>query len=192
MKRFSWNVGTLAVVIGAGLAFNTPTLEAKEGFSDKVQTSKDILKEFLQKEGAAKLSKVEFTPTDAQKAAIQSCGADPKGSFTMYKGLGADGALIGTVLVIDQAGKEGPLQLLMGVKPDGSVYDIAFTVFGEERGKPALSWKYLKQFVGKKASDPIQLGKDVDGVSGASWTSKGVTHAVKKGLCVYQEASKGG
>lgn len=183
------NKGSFALAFTAALLLAAPQLDAKEGFSDKVQTLKEGLKEMLQKEGATKLSKVEFTPNDAQKAAIQACSVDAKGTYTMYKGLAED-KLIGTVVVVDQAGKEGPLQLLLGVKPDGSLYDIAFTVFGEERGKPALSWKYLKQFIGKKASDPIQLGKDVDGVTGASWTSKGVTHAVKKGLCVYQEAMK--
>jgi Na+-translocating ferredoxin:NAD+ oxidoreductase RnfG subunit len=179
-----------ALALGLGLLVQPA--QAKEGFSDKVTTVKDGLKEMLQKEGAAKLSKVEFTPTDPQKKAIKTCGADASGTYTLYKGLKADGSLVGTVIVVDQAGKEGPLQLLVATKPDGTIYDLAFTVFGEERGKPALSWNYLKQFVGKSASSPITLGKDVDGVSGASYTSHSVAAAVKKAVCVGAEASKTG
>lgn len=187
MKRMSvrgsfWIVAALT----AGLA---GTSMAKEGFSDKVVTLKDGLKEMLQAEGAAKLVKLQVTPTAEQKAAIEKrCSIDPSGSYTFYQGQKADGSLVGTVSVIDQAGKEGPLQLLIALHPDGTVYDAAFTVFGEERGKPALSWRYLKQYVGKNPGSPLTLGKDVDAVSGATMTSTAVAKAFKRAVCVYSEA----
>lgn len=187
-KSLGLKLGVLSL-LAIGVAA-TPTLEAKEGFSDKVTTLKDGLKEMLQGQGAAKLSKVQFVPTDAQKKAIKSCGADSDPNYTLYKGLKADGSVMGSVLVIDQAGKEGPLQMLIALKPDGTIYDIAFTIFGEERGKPALSWNYLKQFMGKGPTNAITLGKDVDAVTGASYTSQAVATGVKKAVCVFAEASK--
>jgi len=180
-----------ALCLSAGLTAGQAA--AKEGFSDKVVTLKDGLKEMLQAKGAAKLSKLTLTPTADQKAAVQKkCSIDVTGTYTFYQGLRADGSLVGTVGVIDEAGKEGPLQMLVGLTPEGSIYDAAFTVFGEERGKPALSWNFLKQFIGKTASSPLMPGKDVDGVSGASYTSKSVAIIMKRAACVYAEVAPHG
>ena len=166
---------------------------ATQGFSDQVVTLKDGLKEMLQTRGATKLNKLTLTPTPEQKTAIQSkCGMEAPGPYTLYQGLKADGSLVGTVVIMDEKGKEGPLQMLVALQPDGTVYDAAFTVFGEERGKPALSWNFLKQFMGKSSKDPLVPGKDIDGVSGATYTSKAVAVAMKRSVCVYAEVAPHG
>ncbi len=54
----------------------------------------------------------------------------------------------------------------------------------EDKGKPAMKWNFLKQYVGKSPSDPLTLGKDIDAVSGATWTSTSVTFAVKKAVVI--------
>ena len=86
----------------------------------------------------------------------------------------------GTCRLLDELVQRGAHEL----------YEI--TVFGEERGKPALSWSYLKQFIGKGPANSITIGKDIDGVTGASNTSRAVTSAVKKAVCVYAEANRSG
>lgn len=94
---------------------------------------------------------------------------------------------MGSVVIVAQEGKEGPLQAVVALKPDGTIYDIGFTVFGEDKGKPALNYSFLKQFIGKKATDKVKVGEDVDGISGATMTSTGVATAVKKALAVHKE-----
>ncbi len=144
------------------------------------------LKEMLQAEGATKLKKRTVTVGADQARTIQQAhGVDVAGTYTVYQGLDADDNLIGSVVVINQEGKEGPLQLMIALRPDGTLYDIGFTLFGEDKGKPALSWGFLKQYFGKTSRDPLQLGKDIDAVSSATITSTSVTEAVKKVLVVY-------
>ena len=94
---------------------------------------------------------------------------------------------MGTVLVVNQAGKEGPLQVLVAINPEGTVYDVGFTVFGEDKGKPAMKWTFLKQFLGVKVDHPVEIGEDIDGISGATWTSTSIAIAVKRGLAVFTE-----
>lgn len=186
---YKWMWALVGIVAFQGL----DQAAATQGFSDQVVTLKDGLKEMLQTRGATKLNKLTLTPTPEQKAAIQTrCAMEAPGPYTLYQGLKADGGLVGTVVIMDEKGKEGPLQILVALQPDGTVYDAAFTVFGEERGKPALSWNFLKQFMGKSSKDPLVPGKDIDGVSGATYTSKAVAVAMKRSVCVYAEVAPHG
>lgn len=181
---FARKTGLVAVIMAMSFAGSGV---AKEGFSDSVVTLKDGLKVMLQDKGATSLKKTTITPSAAQIAAVQSkCGVDGAGTYTLYQG---SGGFNGSVMQIDQKGKEGPLQLLVGIGPDGKVYDAAFTVFGEKRGKPALSWNYLKQYVGKDEKSQLELGKDIQQVAKATYTSKSVLVAIKRAVCVYAEAA---
>ena len=112
-------------------------------------------------------------------------GVEATGTYTIYRGLDAEDEAIGSVVIVNEPGKEGPLQIIVALRPDGEIYDVGFTIFGEDKGKPALSWGNLKQYLGKTLDDQIVLGRDIDGVSGATWTSTLVAAAVKKALVVY-------
>ncbi|WP_456426323.1 FMN-binding protein [Rhodocaloribacter sp.] len=152
----------------------------------EVVSLRSALKEMLQTEGATRLKKLTVTVDAGQARAVKKQhNVDVAGSYTVYQGLDDEGNLIGSVVIVNEAGKEGPLQVLVALRPDGAVYDLGFTIFGEDKGKPALSWGYLKQYLGKKPGDPIILGRDIDGVSGATWTSTSVAAAVKTAVLVY-------
>jgi FMN-binding protein len=163
-----------------------PRADAQISKAGDVVSLREGLVTMLQGEGATKMSKlavaVDGQAGDSLRAAY---GVEMSGSYTVYKGLDAAGELIGSVVIMAEDGKEGPLQMLVAVRPDGSVYDLGFTVFGEDKGKPALQYGYLRQFVGKATGDPITLGDDIDGVSGATWTSTSVSHAVKRAVVLY-------
>ncbi len=174
------------------LAFITPgttnVVLAQVAKKGEVISLKDGLKEMLQNQGAKNLKKLTAA-VDAEKAASikEKYQAEVSGSFTVYQGIDADGGVMGSVVQISEDGKEGPLQLLVAFKPNGEIYDVGFTLFGEDKGKTANSWNYLKQFIGKTPSDAIMLGKDIDGISGATWTSESVSGAVKRAAAVFGE-----
>jgi Na+-translocating ferredoxin:NAD+ oxidoreductase RnfG subunit len=183
MKNLTKSVALLVMLVI--LAAPASAQIAKTGTTT---TLKDALKVMLQDEGAAGLKKLTVNVSGEQaKGLTGTHGVDTEGSYTVYNGTKADGSVMGTVVVVNQAGKEGPLQVLVALRPDGTVYDVGFTVFGEDKGKPALNWSFLKQFVGKKVTQPVTIGDDVDGISGATWTSTSVATAVKRALAVYKE-----
>ena len=153
-----------------------------------IVTLKEALKESLQKEGAKSLRKQVFAISDEQKIEIQKqYGFEPDDEYLMYTGLDAEKEPVGSVLVINIQGKEGPLQMVIALTPEsGTVYNLGFTVFGEERGKPAANPSYLSQFIGADSNKGFVLGEDVDAVTGATWTSRSVNEAVKVAVVVYE------
>ncbi len=155
-------------------------------FADVV-TVKAALKEALQANGAKSLVKREVVPTAEQAAEMAKLyGIEAGKKYTMYTGLTAEKKPVGTVVIVDVAGYEGPLQMIICIEPDSaSVYDLGFTMFAEERGKPAKEAGYLKQYIGADVSWKYALGKDVDGITGATGTSTAVAAAVKIGTSVY-------
>ena len=141
----------------------------------------------LQKEGAASLKKLTVNVNEEKAAALKNeHGIDAQGAYTVYQGLDGDGGVMGMVMIVNEEGKEGPLQVLLAFRPAGEIYDIGFTVFGEDKGKSALSWGFLKQFIDKKPGDAFSLGKDIDGISGATWTSESISKTVKRAVVIYE------
>jgi Na+-translocating ferredoxin:NAD+ oxidoreductase RnfG subunit len=165
------------------LALLTPATAQIEG----VQNLKSVLKEVLQKKGARSLKKNILKLSAADIKDIQTqYGFKPNSSYTVYTGLDADKKPMGSAVLVDIQGKEGPLQLVVALNNEtGQVYNLAFTVFGEERGKPAAKKTFMKQFIGFTKKNVFKLGKDVDGVSGATWTSTSVTQAVQHAVGIF-------
>ncbi len=168
------------------IAFAAGPASAQVAKKSAVISLKDGLKEMLQKEGAVKLKKLTVN-VDAEKAQalFEDHRVDTEGSYVIYQGLDGEGAVINLVVIVNEEGKEGPLQMLIAMRPDGKVYDVGFTVFGEDKGRRAFSWSYLKQFINKNPREDFVLGKDIDGVSGATWTSESIYFAVKRAVVVY-------
>ncbi len=140
------------------------------------------MKTFLKEElgSSAKLSKETFALSDAQKKEIAKIAESGDESFTFYYGKSAEGALEKACTVLSQKGKEGPMTLGACFDPKGVVKSVRVLEHQEERGKPIAEKGFLSQFQGKKVSDAFQVGKDVDAVSGATYSSRSVSEAVRR------------
>ena len=173
-------------------AISVPTTSAQVAKEGESIALRDGLKAMLQAHGAAKLSKVTVNVDAAgAKSMKDDYGVENgAGSYTVYKGLDGDDNLVGSVIIVNEQGKEGPLQVLVAVNPEGEIYDLGFTIFGEDKGKPAQTWNFLKQYIGKSSGDELTVGKDIDAVSGATWTSTSVTQAVKRAAVIYNSYVK--
>lgn len=84
-----------------------------------------------------------------------------------------------------EKGKEGPITLGGCFTPTGEVSKVSVMEFMEDHGKAVKEDNYLKQYIGKKGSDPIEVGKDIDAVSGATNSSKAISEAVRKASFVF-------
>ena len=170
----------ILLVFIAGL---THSANAQVAQTNDVVSLRDGLKEMLQTQGATSLKKLSINVDEEHARKLREQGISASGAYTVYRGLGANGEVIGNVLIINERGKEGPLQVLVAINPDAQIYDIGFTLFGEDKGKPALSWPFLKQFINQEAGALKDL--KVDGVSGATWTSESVASAINRGAALY-------
>ena len=95
-------------------------------------------------------------------------------------------------------GYDGNITLYVGVAPDGTLRSVSFTELHETPGKGMLCDEpsFKDQFSGKQVSAfKINTGSGderVDGVSGATVSSRAVVNAVNAALDFYQNVIKGG
>lgn len=90
--------------------------------------------------------------------------------------------LIGVALILDEPGAWGPIRFMVRVSPASSVENVVIMNYSEIRGRPISSKDFLSQFIGKTLKDSLKIGGDIDGVSGATISSEGVSFVVKKAL----------
>lgn len=147
------------------------------------------LKDYLKKELAtsAKMAKEVFQLKPEHRTVLKSIAAhSEEDSFSFFYGKTAAGALEKACTVVPQQGKEGPMTIGICFEPSGLVTSVTILSSEEERGKKVAEESFLKQFKGKKMSDAFQVGSDVDGVSGATWSSKAVAEALRKSSFAFK------
>jgi Na+-translocating ferredoxin:NAD+ oxidoreductase RnfG subunit len=95
------------------------------------------------------------------------------------------GQKTGVALVEVQPGKWGPVKYIVALDLTGKVTNLAVMSYVEQRGRPISTRRFLNQFIGKTVTSPVQVGKDVDAVSGATISSRASAFAVKKVIVLY-------
>jgi Na+-translocating ferredoxin:NAD+ oxidoreductase RnfG subunit len=75
---------------------------------------------------------------------------------------------------------------MIGVSPQARIIGIEVLIYRESQGSEIRSKRFMRQFVGKTADAPLQLGRDIDGISGATLSSRSTAYAVKKALALTQ------
>ncbi|MDD5748829.1 MAG: RnfABCDGE type electron transport complex subunit G [Actinomycetota bacterium] len=90
----------------------------------------------------------------------------------------------GFVFLITTKGYGGNMNLAIGVGKNGKVAGISVISQNETPGLGGNCVKpeFLKQFKGKKHSSPLEVGKDIQAITGATITTRAVAKAVKIAL----------
>lgn len=101
---------------------------------------------------------------------------------SVFAGYGEGSQLIGYAGVSEAVGYAGPIQMLVGINPQGEVIGVEVVEHRETPGFFELlrDDSFLPQFLGKRYSDRLRLGEDLDAVSGATISSEAVARAVRE------------
>ncbi len=99
-----------------------------------------------------------------------------------FRAVDAHGQTLGYVATGTASGYGGPLQTVVAVTTDGEAESLAVV---EHRETPSFFVKtmqseFLTRLLGKKHNDPIVLDEDVDGLTGATYTARGLTESVRR------------
>lgn len=109
--------------------------------------------------------------------------------LTVVKGQAAD-RIEGYVVVVGPRGYGGPVQMAVGLTPGGKVTGIAMITNGNKEtqglGTQAFEPAYVRQFVGKSAADPVEIGKDLDAITGATRSSKALATGAKEAVTIFK------
>lgn len=98
-----------------------------------------------------------------------------------------DGKKTGVAIIDDEPGKWGPIEFIIALDLQGVVTRVEVLSYQEKRGQPIARHSFLSQFEGKTSKSPLQIEKDITGISGATISSTCATFAVKKAIILYEE-----
>ena len=123
--------------------------------------------------------------TDEMTAAASGAGATITEAYEAQAG----GSVIGYALKIVASGSQGNIEMMVGVDAEGAVTGVSIVKNSETSGigSKVMSNEngVLDQFIGKSAADgTLSVGKNVDAISGATVSSRGVTTGVNAALAV--------
>ena len=94
----------------------------------------------------------------------------------------AKDALVGYAVVTEEIGKYRPITFMVGVTPQLTVRDVAVLVYRESRGGEVKRKRFLSQYRGKSAKDPIDVDRDIINISGATISVRSLNAGVKRVL----------
>jgi NosR/NirI family transcriptional regulator, nitrous oxide reductase regulator len=99
----------------------------------------------------------------------------------LYIGLDETGEIVGYASVGSASGYAAPIEMLVGVNPAGEILGVKVVQQRESPGFFRLleGNDWLERFNGRSITTPLQLGQDIDAVSGATISAEGVATAIR-------------
>lgn len=94
------------------------------------------------------------------------------------------GELLGYGVEQKVTSRSGKFSLRVALSPAGTVTDVQVPDYPHDRGRKVRKPTFLEQFQGFSYGDPMKLGDQVDGVSGATSSATAVTGGVRKALII--------
>ena len=171
----------ICLVIAALLGLVNSVTEGPIAEKNKTKTAAAIQEVLPEMEGSPAV--VELT--DEMTAAASGAGATITEAYEAQAG----GSVIGYALKIVASGSQGNIEMMVGVDAEGAVTGVSIVKNSETSGigSKVMSNEngVLDQFIGKSAADgTLSVGKNVDAISGATVSSRGVTTGVNAALAV--------
>lgn len=83
-------------------------------------------------------------------------------------------------------GKHSVIDYAVALEPDGRIRQVEILEYRESYGGEIGSPGWLAQFVGKSGGDPLEVGRDIRNISGATLSSHHVTEGIKRVLAIYE------
>ena len=103
---------------------------------------------------------------------------------SIYAGRAADGTLVGYAAVGSAPGYGGPIDILVGVSPSGEILGTRVVAQRESPGffRRFSSEDFFTQYTGVPIDRPLQLGQDLDGLSGATLSAEGIAAGIRQAV----------
>ena len=127
-------------------------------------------------------------------AEMEAAAASAGGSVTEAYAVEAGGAAAGYALKVVASGSQGSIEMMVGLDVEGVVTGVSVVKNSETAGIGSKVMEnepnskgvgVLDQFIGKSAADgTLNVGSNVDAITGATVSTKGVTAGVNAALAV--------
>lgn len=170
----------LAALIAVTALLASSAVVAKGAF----WSTKSLLKSFFK--DSEKVSYVEVQGHELERV----LGEKPtRGKYVVFVASSGD-RVDGYAVVDDEKGQHEPITFGTKLSPDGRVARAEVMAYREGYGEEIREARFRRQFEGKSVSDPMRFGSDIDGISGATISSKSMTKAVKRAIALAHIAKR--
>ena len=95
--------------------------------------------------------------------------------------------LLGFAQVRNVKGKDQPITYLVAVDHAGRLRDVDILVYREPYGGEVAYEPWRRQFRGKGPDAPLLVGRDIQGISGATISVNAVTAGVRRAVAAFAE-----
>ena len=189
VMRKIFRLPVACVIVAVLFFFYVPVLSAEVRM-----TVEEALKTVLPQ--ARKIEKKTVILTAEQKARLErqanvTIHPEYNKEFIGYIGKSdSEGPVVGYAFEDTVPGKWGPIHYLLAVDPAGKITNVVVLDFNERRGRPIAKKNFVNQYIGKTIRDKIKLRQDINGITGATISSRAITDGVRKLLYVFEEFYK--
>jgi Na+-translocating ferredoxin:NAD+ oxidoreductase RnfG subunit len=132
---------------------------------------------------AADTLKIDSATASAAKALIRQPIGEKQ---AVFERVFSQQATIGYVYRARERGKVELMDFAVALDTAGKVQRVLLTAYRENIGGEVGSKRFMEQFKGKTAGSPLQLNRDIDGISGASLSSRAITVGVRKAVAFWK------
>lgn len=169
------------VIVAGLLGFVNQLTAPNIAAANKAKTEAAMKAVVADPEGSTFSDALELT--DAMTGAASSAGGTLTEAYEVLSG----GEHAGYALKVVASGSQGNIEMMVGIDGDGMVTGVSIVKNSETAGIGSKVMNnengVLDQFIGKSAADgTLSVGKNVDAISGATVSSRGVTTGVNAAL----------
>ena len=130
----------------------------------------------------------QFSPAEKTQIEARLGWHVPESKVQIIKAY-EDSEFLGYAIILDEIGKHDPITFITAVTPEYKVADVRVMVYREPFGDEVRKKRFLRQFFKKSAQDPIMIHRDIDGISGATFSTAALASGVKKALIIVETVS---
>ena len=132
-----------------------------------------------------------YAPSPEQRAAVdKSAHARATAGDPMIWRVSAAGQTAGWFMVDNVIGKVERITYAVALGRDGAVRSIEILDYRETHGYEVRNAAWRRQFEGKSARTPLELGDDIKNISGATLSCRHLTDGVRRLLAIHETALK--
>jgi len=165
----------ISVIAGGGLALTYAMTEkqiAKQAAEEETKSNEEAFPEAKESDNFA-----------ARDDLTQKVHNEDKDVQKVYE-VKVDGKRIGWVVQVAPRGYGGPIVFDVGINTKGEIVGVSVISIKETPGlgQNVMEPEFTDQFTGKMVNDNLKVGKDIDGLTGATISSDAMALGVKKAL----------
>lgn len=147
-------------------------------------TKADLLKSFFAECERVSYRTIDPSPSQAARLA-KRLGEPARDAYTVFYGVGK-GGIRGIALIDEEIGQHMPITFGVLVGTDGAAERIEVLVYREAYGDEVRGHRFTRQLEGKRSTDRLRVGDDIDAISGATISAHSLVRGVKRCLVLAE------